>query len=125
KKKMKDGFSESAVRLNKFVRDQKRWTATEIEKRSAALAARALAVWPPLVVDPALVREIEQLRLRRQAAKKDVAAVAMSEEARDLFEALRARLQKLDQDVTEMAETKSVSYHTPAFFLEVLPRKNH
>lgn len=30
---------------------------------------------------------------------------------------------QLDAEVLELAETKSVSYHSPSFFLEVLPRK--
>ena len=37
-----------------------------------------------------------------------------------LFRSIRA----LDTDVTEMTEGKSISYHCPYFFLEVLPRKN-
>lgn len=48
----------------------------------------------------------------------------MTATARQLFEVLREKLRTLDSDVIEMAEQRSVSYHGPAFFLEVLPRKN-
>jgi uncharacterized protein with ParB-like and HNH nuclease domain/predicted transport protein len=125
KKTIDDGFEESAVRLNKFVRDQKKWTEAEMQRRSGLLASRAVKVWPPLVADPALVKEIQKARLRRRAAKKNVEAVSMTEYARELFDLLRVRVKKLDSDVTEMAETKSVSYHAPVFFLEVLPRKDY
>ena len=47
----------------------------------------------------------------------------MSAEARALFEELRTRVKALDNDVLELAEPNSVSYHGPAFFLEVLPRR--
>ena len=48
----------------------------------------------------------------------------MSEDARLLFDALRAKVLQIDTNIIELAEQKSVSYHGPAFFLEVLPRKN-
>ena len=47
----------------------------------------------------------------------------MSEEARALFEKLRAPILALDTNVLELAELNSVSYHGPEFFLEVLPRR--
>ena len=47
----------------------------------------------------------------------------MSAEARQLFDELRTQVLALDSDILELAEPKSVSYHGPAFFLEVLPRR--
>lgn len=124
KKRIKHGFSDSAVRLNKLVRDQKKWTAVEMERRSFDLALRAVKVWPLLEVDREVVQEVERARLRRRAARKDVAAVMMDERAAELFEALRSKVREFDPETTEMAESKSVSYHSPSFFLEVLPRKS-
>ena len=49
----------------------------------------------------------------------------MSTVARELFEVLRARILASDPEVVEMAERRSVSYHGPTFFLEVVPRKNN
>ena len=48
----------------------------------------------------------------------------MSEEARTLFDQLRVKVLEIDTNVIELAEQKSVSYHGPGFFLEILPRKN-
>jgi predicted transport protein len=123
KKTIEGGFSDSAVRLNKSVREQEKWTDEEMLGRSALLAAQAAKVWPPLVVDVSVVKQIEQDRLRQRAAKRNVAAVPMGEPAKALFEALRGRVLNIDPNATEMAESKSVSYHGPGFFLEVLPRK--
>ena len=124
KKSIKGGFSESAVRLNKYVREQAVWTERELEERSKQLIRQALKVWPALQVDANLLEAVERERLRERAAKRNVMSVAMSETARSLFQTLSAGIRTFDADVTEMAEGKSVSYYCPYFFLEVLPRKN-
>jgi predicted transport protein len=46
----------------------------------------------------------------------------MTDEARTIFEALRVRIRGIDSEIMEMAEAKSVSYHDPHFFVEILPR---
>ena len=46
KKTRPNGFNESAVRLNLFVRNQSEWTATQMEERGKLLAQRALQIWP-------------------------------------------------------------------------------
>lgn len=125
KKTTKGGFAESSVRLNKYVREQAEWTAREMDERGKALAARALSVWRPLVVDRALIDAAEQAEMRARAKHRDVGKVPMSPAARDLFEVLRASILAMDGNIIEYAEQKSVSYFGPGFFLEVLPRKKH
>lgn len=44
--------------------------------------------------------------------------------ARDRFDGLRPRIHAIDPAIVELAESISVSYHSPGFFLEVLPRKH-
>ena len=44
-------------------------------------------------------------------------------EARALFQELRTHVLALDSDILELAEPKSMSYHGPAFFLEILHRR--
>jgi len=124
KKTIRGGFSESSVRLNKFVREQDQWTPREMGRRGKRLAGRALEIWPMLSVEKELVDRAKDIEMREIAKKHDVSGVGMSATARPLFEALRQRVQALDADIIELAEKKSVSYHGPAFFLEVLPRKN-
>jgi uncharacterized protein with ParB-like and HNH nuclease domain/predicted transport protein len=123
KKTIPGGFNESSVRLNKFVREQSHWTPTEIEQRSQLLADRALEIWPALEVDFAAIEQAKQAELRELAERRDVAKVPMSAAARELFETLRPRVHEIDPAILELAESKSVSYHAPGFFLEVLPRK--
>lgn len=124
KKSISGGFEESSVRLNKFVRDQAEWTDTEIQERGKQLAERALRIWPALQVDQAAIDMAEQAELKELAAKRDVGKVPMSEKARHLFNVLSPKIEEINSDVVELAESKSVSFHAPSFFLEVLPRKH-
>lgn len=124
KKTIAGGFEESSVRLNKYVREQPRWTQSEMEARGRQLATRALTIWPALVVDQRLVDAAEQKDMKARAGRRDVAKVEMSQKARELFGTLRNRIREIDADIIELAEQKSVSYHAPTFFVEVLPRKN-
>ena len=108
KKTIAGGFSESSVRLNKFVREQPVWTAREIAKRTNDLAQRSLAVWPPLVVAQSPINDANLREMRQLAARRDVSKVKMSVEARTLFVQLRRHVLELGSEVLELAETNSV-----------------
>jgi uncharacterized protein with ParB-like and HNH nuclease domain/predicted transport protein len=122
KKSIEGGFSDSSVRLNKFVREQPVWTGREMSIRTNDLAKRALKAWPPLMVEQSLIDAADHLEKRKLAARRDVSKVKMTADAKALFEVLRSRVMALDTDILELAEPNSISYHGPAFFLEVLPR---
>jgi predicted transport protein len=124
KKTISGGFAESSVRLNKFVREQAVWTSAEIKTRGEELARRALGIWSGLVVDRGLILAAKEAEMRERALRRDVGKVPMSAAARQLFDVLRGRVLGLDAAIIELAEQRSVSYHGPGFFLEVLPRKN-
>jgi hypothetical protein len=124
KKTISGGFEESSVRLNKFVREQRVWTPVEMERRGKELANRAVSIWPNLIVDQALIDAAKEAEMRSLAKHQDTGKVPMSAAARSLFDLLRTKVLEIDSDIIELAERKSVSYHGPTFFLEVLPRKN-
>lgn len=123
KKRIPGGFEESSVRLNRLVRGKETWTASDIRERGQILANRALEVWPSLEVDESLIDAAREAELRDQAERRDVTRVPMSTVARGLFDALRVRIQDIAPDAIELAEKRSVSYHQPTFFLEVIPRQ--
>lgn len=123
KKRIEGGFEDSSVRLNKYLREQSVWTAAEMEKRGKDLAGRAMSIWPQLVVDKALIEAAKQEEMRSLAKRRDVGKVPMTADARKLFDLLRQKVREIDTEIIELAEAKSVSYHGPSFFLEVLPRK--
>ena len=123
KKTISGGFEESSVRLNKYIREQDEWTVSQMEKRGTRLARQAVSIWPALKVDPSLVAAAEQKEMRERAARRNIDDVEMSKVARKLFKELRKHVLKMGDDVLELAEAKTVSYHGPGFFLEILPRK--
>lgn len=117
------GFRESSVRLNQDVRDALRWTPDEISERGQRLIRRAKDIWPRLEADLTLIRAMETSELQARAARRSAEEVPMTPEATALFALLRNRLRIAFPDAIEMAETRSISYHDPEFFLEVIPRK--
>jgi uncharacterized protein with ParB-like and HNH nuclease domain/predicted transport protein len=123
KKSIKDGFAESPLRLNKFVREQTNWSALEIERRGKDLAAKALAVWRALVVDMEAVKDAELEDLKARAAKYGLDTLAMDERARAIFDVLRPQILGMGDDVIELFSAKSATYRVYDFFVEVIPRK--
>jgi predicted transport protein len=130
KKTLKDkdgkdvGFNSSPLRLNKFIREQPKWTEEEIEQRGKEWAERALKIWQPLVVDAAAVKKAELEDKKAQAAKYTVDSLELDDVTRPLFDQLRAQVQGLGQDVVELFGSKTVTYRVYDFFIEVLPRKH-
>lgn len=126
KKTIEGGFEDSAVRLNRFIRDQPVWTEEVIEQRTIALARKSLSIWKSLEVDPQLIHAARERELRELASGRDTSEVKMSNKARELFIRLSEAVRSLDSNVLEVASKRTVSYYQgPSFFLEVLPRKHH
>ena len=123
KKTTEGGFADSSVRLNKFVREQSVWTAAEMSSRTDALAQQAVSIWSGLLVPRSMIDAAKRQEMLELASRRKVESVTMSEEARALFDKLRVKVLAIDSDILELAETKSISYHGPEFFLEAIPRR--
>lgn len=125
KKRTKDGFNDSPLRLNRFIREQSIWTADEMESRGKQLAEQAVRVWPGLgAVDMAAVKAADLAERLAAAAKFKVADLDFDAHARPIFEDLQRQVTALGQDVTELCNQHTVVYRVYEHFLEVLPRKN-
>lgn len=122
KQTIENGFRQSPVRLNEDLRDAPVWTPKEMRERGEKLAGQALKIWPALSADTQMIREMARTELKARAARRRVDDVAMSADASALFDLLRGRITTAFPEVIEMAEKKSVSYHDPEFFVELIPR---
>ncbi len=122
KKTIKGGFAESAVRLNRFVREQNVWTAAQMRERGVTLCRRTLAIWPRLAVAPELLEKAKYEDLVRRSKRGSVEKVKMNSHARELLGVVREEIKQLDSVIVEIAEGQSISYHAQEFFVEVLPR---
>ena len=126
KKTISGGFNESAVRLNRYVREQSNWGAQEISQREDQLVEKALQIWSQPDVDANLVKQAQIQDLRTLSADGDPLEINMSETAKSLFEALRSEVIQLgpESEVIEIAREKTVTYYGPDFFLEIIPRRH-
>jgi predicted transport protein len=124
KQTIDNGFRDTPIRLSRELRDLSAWTLEEMRSRGERLAARALKIWPALNADVTVIREMERQVLQERAASLSPDKVEMTADARTLFTALRGRIQADLPEVIEMPDGKSISYHDPDFFLEVIPRKH-
>ncbi len=123
KKTVQDGFNDSPLRLNKFIREQQSWTALEMERRGKALAEKAVGIWPALVVDAEAVKEAELEERKTQAARYSLDQLDFDPESRALFDLLRPQILGLGADVIELCGPKSITYRVYDFFVELIPRK--
>lgn len=123
KKTIAGGFSDSPLRLNKFIREQSAWTATTIEQRGKQLAEKALAVWRPLVVDLLAVKQRELEEHKALAANFKIENLELDDAAKQLLDVLRPQIQALGTDVVELPNDRSVIYRVFDFVVEIIPRK--
>ena len=126
KKDVKGGFAQSAVRLNEFVRDQTRWTPTEMAERGRQLGRRALKIWPDHGADERLVAEDRLRDLRKKSVEKNSDDLNMRPGVRSLLYDIRDSLQELGESV-EVVERKSLCFYdgTANFIAEILPMSRY
>ena len=124
KKSVKNGFDDSPLRLNQYVGKQDKWTSLEMRARGKLLAKWALTIWRPLEVSASSLQLAKVNRLRNLQGDVEVTRSGMTEVAREVFDEFRARMNRLDESVIEVATPKSISYHNSnaEFVCEVLPR---
>ena len=122
KKTMPGGFEESAVRLNRYVKEQSKWTCVEMEERGNILAERALEIWPHHEADEKLVAEDKLKELRTKSAERNPDDLEMRSDVRSLLNEIRDLTREFGE-VTEVVEGKSVNYYdsSASFFAESLP----
>ena len=126
KKTMKDGFDDSPLRLNRYVKEQTKWSATEMETREIELAERALEVWPYHNADEGLILEADIRELKRQEALKNIDDLGASENVRPLLTSTHDAICKLDYSI-QVIENRSVCYYnsSASFFAELLPMTSY
>ena len=125
KKTLDCGFAHSAVRLNKYVREQEQWTELQMQERGKFLAHRALEIWPHHHANADLVRAEEIKELREKAAVRGSGSLKINEDVRKLLNATERKVAELG-DVISVIEHKSVCcYGQPEFFVEILPMSSY
>ena len=126
REKLNRGFLRSSVgRLNDLIIDRKVWNVEAIERRTNVLAQRALNIWSALRVDDRLLPWITVRQRIDDSAGRTIEDVPMDDSCRVIFDRLRKQILTRLSGVIEIPEGKSISYHRPRYFLEVVPRTGY
>ena len=123
KKTTQNGFDESPIRLNKFIREQNQWTVAEMEKRGKELATKAISIWPALSVDREAVKKAELEDNKAEAARYTIDDLEFSPESKALFDQLRPQMLALGDGISELPGANSVTYRVYDYFVEIVPRR--
>ena len=116
------GYADSSVWLNRGLAKLDHWTPVEMEARSQQLAKVALSVWPPLVADESAKKQAQLDDAVQAASGKTRADVRCEEPLRSWLDKLADFLLSLGEDVTEVPTQRSLVFHMPSWFVELLPR---
>lgn len=118
------GYADSSVWLNLELAKLDRWTPIEMEARGQKLAKLALEVWPALKADDAAIKQAQLDDAVQAASGKTRTDLKCDETVRLLLDKLADFAVALGDDVTEVVSTRSIVFHEPTWFVELLPRAN-
>ena len=125
KKTMKGGFSESPLKLNAHIGKAISWNEPSIIERAELLAGEAKSIWPSLNLS-----ESEKQKWSKVVAKENPkSSYALSDHeyldrphVRELFDALRAEIFKIDTNVSETILKYWIAYKVDTNFVDVVPK---
>jgi len=122
KRDMEGGFKQSPLRLNKGLGELDSWNEDTIRARASNIAAKAAAVWSA----PEIAADILDA-YRPQISKSASYSISdhphlLNTPSRELFDALRAEIIKLDPCVSEEFLKLYVAYKAETNFVDVVPQ---
>lgn len=122
KRDMEGGFRQSPLRLNKGLGELDSWNEDTIKARASNIAAKAAAVWSA----PEIAADILDA-YRPQISKSASYSISdhphlLNTPSRELFDALRAEIIKLDPCVSEEFLKLYVAYKAETNFVDVVPQ---
>jgi len=122
KRDMEGGFKQSPLRLNTGLGELDSWNEDTIRARASNIAAKAASVWSA----PEIAADILDA-YRPQISKSAFYSISdhphlLNTPSRDLFDALRAEIIKLDPCVSEEFLKLYVAYKAETNFVDVVPQ---
>ena len=116
------GYANSPVWLSKGIAAQDVWGLDQIEQRGSQLAARAIALWRPLVADTSMMAQLDLDDAKERSAGYKVDDLKWGPGVQAWFEQVRSAVRVCSDDVVELPRAKSVVYRAPEWFVEIIPR---
>lgn len=124
KKSIDNGFNDSPLRLNRYVKEQVEWSELQIQERGEKLAAKAINIWSALDVDSKLVAEYELRDRQARSTQCDIESVLGKRNVK-LYDALQEAVLAMGDDITPIVSKKNVTFYTLSGFLQVVPRSGY
>ncbi|WP_163528895.1 DUF262 and DUF1524 domain-containing protein [Halobacillus ihumii] len=128
KSKLKGGFNDSPLWLNRSLANCRKWDESAIKERADILAGRALQIWPYAnlseeelakyrVNDPSEADQGYTLRYHEDTFSSDTLAI---------YEKLKMKILNLDTSITEEFKKYYIAYKTDGHnFVDLEPAKAH
>ena len=125
KKTMKGGFLESPLKLNKFIAAQDKWNETAILERANQISDETLKIWQsPILSQDEIAKWAKAPEPEKQQTTYSIEdhEYLRRPHVRELFDALRAEVMKIDPEVSETFLKYWIAYKVDTNFVDVVPK---
>jgi uncharacterized protein with ParB-like and HNH nuclease domain/predicted transport protein len=125
KKSMKGGFLESPLKLNKDIATQEKWNEDAILGRANRISDETLKIWEsPVLSQDEISRWAKAPETEKQQTTYSIEDhdYLTRPNVRELFDALRAEVKKLDPEVSETFLKYWIAYKVNTNFVDVVPK---
>jgi uncharacterized protein with ParB-like and HNH nuclease domain/predicted transport protein len=125
KKTMKGGFLESPLKLNKFIAAQEKWNESAILERANQISDETLKIWQsPILSQDEIAKWAKAPEPEKQQSTYSIEdhEYLARPNVRELFDALRAEVMKIDPEVSETFLKYWIAYKVNTNFVDVVPK---
>lgn len=123
KRDMQGGFRQSPLKLNDELRNLEMWNQEAIEKRTEALANKALEIWAMPELEQTLLDSYKQ---EAQNNKKtyNLSNYSFNQKTREIFEVLHKEIMALDESIIQSYTKLYITYKLETNFVDIVPLKS-
>lgn len=123
KRDMQGGFRQSPLKLNDELRNLEMWNQEAIEKRTEALANKALEIWAMPELEQTLLDSYKQ---EAQNNKKtyNLSNYNFNQKTREIFEVLHKEIMALDESIIQSYTKLYITYKLETNFVDIVPLKS-
>ena len=125
KKTMKGGFLESPLKLNIFIAAQEKWNEIAILERANQISDETLKIWQsPILSQDEIAKWAKAPEPEKQQTTYSIEdhEYLRRPHVRELFDALRAEVMKIDPEVSETFLKYWIAYKVNTNFVDVVPK---
>ena len=125
KKTMKGGFLESPLKLNKVIASQEKWNESAILTRAELISDETLKIWKsPILTQDEIAKWAKAPETEKQQTTYSIEdhEYLSRPHVRELFDALRAEVMKIDPEVSETFLKYWIAYKVNTNFVDVVPK---